>query len=497
LAKGVSRTELVPLSLKSYEPQIRRCALLTVFFSVPAWLAFTKTSVLDPDVWWHIRTGQWIVAHHWVPYHDWFSNYGIGKPWAAYSWLFEVLLYLLFSRFGLVGLVIYVYALMLAITGTFFMLVRKYETRLAQSILIAAAGVFALAHMRTPRPWLFTILCFAIELNILVSVRRTRNYRHLFWLVALFALWANLHIQFVYGLFVLGLAALEEPLNVLIRREPTTGPDRPLPFRWSVAMIAACALAVIANPYHFRIYGWVIDTIRLSGLDQFVGEMQAMDFRSLTDWLVLGLTVATIFRIGRRPQLNLFWLLLLAAGIFLAFRSKRDVWFLASTTITILPLMHSAVSITAADQISRAQIVAVLVASVALVFLAASVSRFSNSTLQQSVAKEYPVAAADFVDRNRLSGPLYNYFDWGGYLIWRLPTLPVAIDGRSNIHRIDRIKQSAAVWNGEPGWESDAELSSARLVIAEKQLPLSQLLRQDKRFKNVYEDEIAVVFVRQ
>src|SRR5262249_8858906 len=155
--------------------------------------------------------------------------------------------------------------LMLAITGTFFLLVRKYETRLAQSILIAAAGVFALAHMRTPRPWLFTILCFAIELNLLVSFRRSHNYRRLFWLVPFFAFWANLHIHFVYGLFVLGLAALEEPINRLLRRAASTGPDRPLPFKWSMAMSVACVLGTLVNPYHFRIYAVVLDTIRLSG----------------------------------------------------------------------------------------------------------------------------------------------------------------------------------------------------------------------------------------
>jgi hypothetical protein len=468
---------------------------LVVFFSLPAWLAFTKPSVADPDVWWHLRAGQWIVQHHWVPYNDWFSTYGMGKPWAAYSWLFDLLIYELFNRFGLIGIAIYVYVLLLGIAAAFFFLVRKFERRLAQSIILAAAGVFALAHMRTPRPWLFTIFFFAIELNVLVVVRRSRDYRLLFYLVPLFAAWANVHIQFVYGLGVLGLLVLEEPICRLLRRE-AVGEDQPVPLKWSLAVIAASTLAAVINPYHIWIYYWVIDTIKLSGLDQFVSEMQAMDFRSLPDWFVLALTLAAAFSIGRRRNVAPFWLLLLGTGIVLSFRSKRDVWFLTSVAITVIPLTCSVLSANITDQISRGQTIAVAIASVALIVFVIIISEISNSKLEQSVAQEFPVAAADFVDQHQLAGPMYNHFDWGGYLMWRLPRLPVGIDGRSNIHRVDRITHSVEVWNGKPGWESDPELSFAQVVIAERRLTLAQLLRVDQHFQKVYEDEIAVVFVR-
>src|SRR5262245_30543997 len=187
----------------------------------------------------------------------------MGKPLLAYSWLFEVLIYELFNRFGLIGLLIYVYTLMLAIAGAFYALARKFESRLAHSIILAAAGVFALIHLRTPRPWLFTILFFAIELNILMSVRRSRKYSRLFFLVPLFWLVANVHIQFVYGLFVLGLAVLDEPIDRLVNR-PTVGDaeDGPLPFDQMLLVITACVLATLVNPYHFRIYAVVLDTIR-------------------------------------------------------------------------------------------------------------------------------------------------------------------------------------------------------------------------------------------
>src|SRR5207249_3388026 len=66
----------------------------------------------------------------------------------------------------------------------------------------------------------------------------------------------------------------------------------------------------------------------------------------------------------------------------------------------------------------------------------------SQEILEQRVAETFPEQAAAVVENRHYSGPLYNHFNWGGYLIWRLPNLPVAIDGRTNIHGVERTKQS-------------------------------------------------------
>jgi hypothetical protein len=105
------------------------------------------------------------------------------------------------------------------------------------------------------------------------------------------------------------------------------------------------------------------------------------------------------------------------------------------------------------------------------------------------------VGAVAFVKQNRFPGPLYNNFDWGGYLIWSLPELPVSIDGRGNVHGDLRIIRSIRTWAGYPGWDLDLELANARLVIAELGRPLTSHLRRDARFKLVYEDDTAAVFV--
>jgi hypothetical protein len=89
---------------------------------------------------------------------------------------------------------------------------------------------------------------------------------------------------------------------------------------------------------------------------------------------------------------------------------------------------------------------------------------------------------------------LYNDFDWGGYLIWAL-RMPVSIDGRAAFYGDKAIDRSVATWNAEPDWASDPALISAGVVLEPVKAPLVQVLRMDPRFKLVFEDKVAAVFV--
>jgi hypothetical protein len=121
--------------------------------------------------------------------------------------------------------------------------------------------------------------------------------------------------------------------------------------------------------------------------------------------------------------------------------------------------------------------------------------QLSEASLRTVVEQRYPVGAVEFVRRQKYDGPLFNSFDWGGYLIWSLPQIPVSIDGRGNIHR-HRVASVLQTWMGYPGWDSDRQLMESRIVIAERKWPLTSLLRLDSRFRLVYEDSTAAVFIR-
>jgi hypothetical protein len=480
-----------------HEEWLRRSLLYIALYSFLGWLVLRPPLVSDPDIWWHLRLGQWIAEHHWVPYTNLFSSYGLGRPWAAYSWLFEILVYGLYKRFGYMGLLFYVYASGVLITAVVHRLIKRVEPRIANSIALTAIAIFAMAPLFNPRPWLLTILFFVIEFDLLLNARQSRNYRILFFLFPVFALWANIHIQFVYGLFVLGLAACEQPLSRLFSKtRQSLETDKALPPFFTTLITIGCVIATLVNPYHVKIYAVLSDILRQGALYDLLSELKAMEFRTAPDFFVLLLTLGAAFTLGRRIKtVKIYWILLFLISTIVSFRSRRDVWFVTTIAVVLIPFASSAIPTGGRYLLSMTQKLVVGATVAILLVLTAHASHASEDQLQFAIAETFPANAARFVVERGYPGPLYNHYDWGGYLMWSMPQLLVSIDGRNQVHDADRLRHYTEVWNGLPNWASDSELSTARVVIAEKALPLSQLLRLDSRFELVYEDQIATVFI--
>jgi hypothetical protein len=480
--------------------------------------------IMDPDVWWHLRTGQWVAEHHAVPANDPFTAYGQGRPWVAYSWLYEVGLYGLYAWLGLAGVIAYRVAMALAVVAAVHHLIARREPRFLRATLLTGLAVMALAMLFNERPWLFTVLFCTLTLDVVLGLREGRGGSPVWALPVVYALWASLHIQFVYGLFLLGLACATPVLDRLLSRLPQRTEDRgqrtetqalcplssvlcPLTSAatafsagwWRlVALTAGCALATLANPYHVRVYGVVLEYATQPGPFRFINELKALEFRELPDWVMLGLAGGAAFALGRRRRLSSFDVLLLAAAAFFAFRARRDLWFLVLASVAILSATGLRV-VPAAERfpLTGRRLAALAAALAVLIALTARARGLSAANLERKVAGVFPAEAADAVAQHGYAGPLYNDFNWGGYLIWRLPQLPAAIDGRTNLHGDERILRFGATWSGAPGWQDDPDLCAAGVVLAPADTPLSSLLATDPRFRLVHEDALAKVFVKR
>ena len=175
--------------------------------------------VLDPDVWWHLRVGQWVVEHRAVPTMDPFTQLGSSTPWVAYSWLFEVVLFGLYSAFGLAGIIVYRVVFSLLIVRAIHAFVTRIEPRYLVAISLTGAAILALGMLFGERPWLITILFSVLTLHAIVVLRQPGVERLPLWiwtLPILYVVWANVHIQFVYGLFLLVIACVAPWIDLLL-----------------------------------------------------------------------------------------------------------------------------------------------------------------------------------------------------------------------------------------------------------------------------------------
>ena len=85
-----------------------------------------------------------------------------------------------------------------------YLLARGARASFWTAVLLSAMAQYVISGLQ-PLPYAFSILFFAVELGLLVRCRQTGEVRDLFWLPVLFVLWANVHLQFVAGLILLGL----------------------------------------------------------------------------------------------------------------------------------------------------------------------------------------------------------------------------------------------------------------------------------------------------
>lgn len=483
---------LMPASVVNSEKTFRRLIIVALLYCIPASQAMVP--LVDPDIWWHLRTGQWIVEHAQVPATDPFSAYGMGNHWVAYSWLFEVLVYGLFTKFGLMGILVFTVAMSLLIALALHSALRRAELPFIVEVLLVAAGLGAMIKMISPRSWLFSILFFTVELSILFHVRRTNKIASLLALPPLFALWANLHMQFIYGLAVLGLFLAEVLLSqlpsfTLAARRPDISLGR------ISLLLLTCLIATLITPYHFRVYIPIFEVVGQTGAFQLILELLPIFFRDLADWLALGLAIVAAFVLGWQRAWLPFPTLLLLMGTFLAFRARRDVWVLVLAALFIISEFGWFVRTEPSYGLTKLRAICVIVALTVTIYLIGLRRQISEQQLESVVEQTFPVAAVKFINEKNYSGPLYNHFNWGGYLIWALPKLLVSMDGRMNVHGDRRIERSVSTWSGLKGWESDPELMKARLVIGGVNDALTNLMRMDSRFRLVYEDAIAVVFV--
>jgi hypothetical protein len=257
----------------------------------------------------------------------------------------------------------------------------------------------------------------------------------------------------------------------------------------------ACGAATLLNPYHVFVYQPVILFIEQTGFFDYVSEMTAPKFRGPWDWFVLANLLGAAFSLGWWREKRPFLMLLLITGAFLSFRASRDVWVVAVSSVTVIAAVwggrigHDPFAITR----FRA-VVAVMMLIIASGIVCVR-RDLSEARLQEATADKFPALAAAFVEEHKYTGPLYNHFNWGGYLLWRLPRVPVIVDGRGNVHGDKRVIDIHETWIGKQKWSSDPDLAASRLIIAGVEFPLASLLRMDSRFELVYEDKIAAVFI--
>ena len=492
--------------------RILQMATLGSLLAFVVWRSLSlKLSVRDLDNWWHLKVGEWIVHNHSFPHTGIFSATAASRPWAAYSWGYEVLLSQSYQWFDIVGMGVFGTALTVLVAASVYRMTRRLSGSFWVGLLIATVACSVFLFTMCPRPAYFTMMLFATELTLILQGNRSGRMQPLYWLPLLFFFWANLHIQFIYGLAILGLLAgvnLSQRLASAAGWIPEFLSPPTLPLGSVAAVFAACILATCISPYSYHLYEIVYQLAMSKSPFKMIGQLQPLNFHAPSHYLQVVLTGVAFFALLRKnPELapnerartwgtfkvDLFKFGLLLVTTVVGYRTMRDAWFVciaAAACIADFPAEEAAQD--RAESWFECLGLAAFLVVAGLLF--ARNTDFNRAGLDATISSEFPVDAVNYLRKHPQPGPLYNAFDWGGFLIWYMPDHPVAIDGRTDLYGDEMVSSFLDTEKGEDAYVTNPYLNQSGIVLLPRDAPLATLLQGDPRFQKIYEDQLAVVF---
>ncbi len=456
----------------------------------------------DGDLGRHITIGRTILQSGSIPLNDLFSHTMAGDPLVPHEWIAQSLLALAYLLLGLDGDVLLA-AVVIALT---FLLayretVRRGAHRLVGLLAVLLAAAASSLHWLA-RPHIFTFLLLALWAYRLETFREGQTRR--LWVFPLMMLvWANTHGAFIAGFVVLGIHFVEWAWEFSQKRLPEV-------VGLQLGLITLASLvATLLNPAGWRLWSTSLGYIRNGYLVSHTVEYLPPDFHHPVTWpflLLLGLGLLLLA--GGRP-LRLRHALTLALWAVMGLYSARNIPLFAILSAPIYGelLQAQAGRIRSLARLERALALIEVqlkgfvwpvlgVLAVALLFsqhVALDLTRQGN-TFNPRV---FPVQAVDWLKAHPQEGNGFNYFTWGGYLLFRnWPEQRVFIDGQTDFYGEALTREYETIISAEPGWKTLLDKYRVTWAILPPQEALSAALEADG-WQPVYWDETAVIYARR
>jgi hypothetical protein len=478
-----------------------RLVMVVIFVGLFAMAARTPA---DTDMWWHLGAGRAIVTTGHILYTDEFSFTVRGTPWVDVYWLAQIGMYALYSQGGNVALGVLV-AVLVVIAFAFVYPQMEGGAFLRALLIILAAT--ATSVVWSPRPQMLSFVFLAVT-GYIVYQYKWRRINRLWVLIPLFMLWGNVHGGYALGLMLIGSVIVGEVLNRLAGRAAVSEV-----MTWREIGILAgvgilCGLALLVNPNGIGVWILPFRTIGIKTLQGFIQEWASPDFHNLYEqpmlWLLFGL-MALVGLSGRGWD----WSDLVVVTVFgySAFLARRNIAPFALVAVPVLarqaaPIVEAVVSrirlpLSARQDLKPGLSSALNWLIVILVTLAALLKcgmALSPQMIDKAEQQTVPVRAVEWMKQNHAVGPMYNSYNWGGYLLWALPEEPVFVDGRTDIYD-EFLAEYVQVMFVRPGWQDVLDRYGVRLALTERDSLLATMLATQAEWRLAYRDDQAAVFV--
>jgi hypothetical protein len=479
---------------------------LVVGFTFLAIFAMAVRVSIDTDTWWHLRAGSLIVEEGKILLTDPFSFTRFGQSWKYPGWLAQGLLYKVYEILGFAGLNILT-AVFVIIAFVFIWRVLEGPVLFRSAVMLltgTVAGVYWSA-----RPQIISFALAGVFLWVLHEFVRDR--RAILWILPpLMVLWANVHGGFAIGfMFIIGYL-LGEIIDVVVevmRRKLSISEawqKKRSKFIGLVGVGLACAVAVCLNPHGPETLLYPFKTIAVGVLRDHIQEWQTPNFHHIEVqpflWMVMLILISMALS---RLRVYGVELIMVVGFTYLSLLAGRNIALFAMVGAPVLA-RHGAAALEpflqgrdkgrqVPENLARVlNVVLFLLLTIAVI--AKMVAPLDQQVIREAIAEQVPVDAISNIKERQPPGPLFNAYNWGGYILWELyPQYQTFVDGRTDLFDDEILRQYLKVWTAAPGWEQVLDDWDIQTVLIENGAPLAREL-QHIGWEKMYEDEMAIVY---
>jgi hypothetical protein len=478
---------------------------LTTAILFVAVFAMTVRAPADTDTWWHLQAGRVTLEQDRILQTDLFSHTRHGSQWVNHSWLSQVILYWLFARFSYAGLALWMGAI---VTAAFAVTYLQMEGSVFARafILILAAATSALIW--SARPQLFSLLLTALVAYVLYLFK-WRGANHLWLLPPVFALWVNLHAGYALGFMVLAAFVGGEVFNHLL--EPLLPSDDPIIDWQGIGLITGIALLsalfLVINPNTTRMWTYYLETVRIDVLQDFIQEWRSPDFHLLHIQPFIWLLLATMAAMGlSNRRVDGTDLALVGGFAYAGMLAARNIGPFALVAAPVLSRHVAAIGsrLWRGGPELRRHVTPVraavnwtllfLVVALATVKIQQPLRPGYNEALHR---KSLPVGAVAWIGEQQPEGEMFNHYNWGGYLVWRLwPSYRVFVDGRTDLYGDAFLRQYLKTQLARPGFQETLQEHDVSWILMPSRSTLSTQLACLTEWTEAYRDDVATIWMR-
>jgi hypothetical protein len=477
---------------------IERTAAIILFALL---FALAARIPVDTDTWWHIRSGEYTLTRG-IIYADPFSFTKAGEPWINHSWGAQIILFAIWQLAGNFGLA--VYTATLATAGMWFVY-RVSSGNVYLKAFAVVIGAATAAVFWSPRPQMLSFLLSAVILYLLYLHKR-ENLDRLWYIPPIMAVWSNLHAGFSIG-FILLLGSIGGELagNIF-----NPGGQHVVPWtgvRKMILVTVISAAAIVINPYGLNMLAVPFQTIGIGALQNFIQEWNSPNFHERQTWPFVILLLGLLGAVGASKR-RLDWtdFVLCAGTAFMGLMAGRNLAVFAVVATPVLTY-HLSDVLTERGWVIRpvrqvtplmAGLNTILVGLVIIGSLFRVLLVLNIKTVNEAQRQFLPVVAAAYLKETNLPGPMFNSYNWGGYLMFALPDMPVFVDGRTDLYGDKFLTEDyRQIAIGAPGWQEGLARYGIQSIIVEKESGLAHSLSESSDWKLVYLDDLAVVYTRE